>query len=194
MRILIVDDHPLVLQSVDFVLQSSGYQTVLAKDFLSAKIALQDKFDCLLLDYNLADKSGLDLLSLPNIYLPENIVIFSGMSDPEDIIFALEISPALAFISKQIDLTDLQKAIAQLQTLDHQKIWVWESAQQEFVLALEGFKQYEILTPKERQVFMLLRQGLLDKQIADELERSIHTIRVQIRSIKRKRKTIRRSV
>jgi len=41
---------------------------------------------------------------------------------------------------------------------------------------------------------MLLRKGLLDKEIAESLHRSVHTIRVQVRSIKRKRTVIRRSV
>lgn len=194
MKILIVDDHPLALQGIDFILRSADYHTTLANNLESAKSALEQSFDCLLLDYHLAESSGMDLLCLPDIVLPEHILIFSGMSDPEDIIFALETSAAHAFISKQIDLTDLHCAISQLKGLDHQKIWVWNSAQQHFVAAMEAFPEQTLLTSKERAVFMLLRQGLLDKQIADLLNRSIHTIRVQIRAIKRKRKTIRRSI
>ncbi len=194
MRILIVDDHPLALQGIDFILQSAGFDTQLAKDYNSAISGLQASFDCLLLDYHLGDVNGIDLLARSDINLPKDILIISGMSDPEDIIFALETSAAHAFISKQIDLSDLLVALSLLSDLDHDKIWVWNSRQQCFVEAYAAFPEHVLLTPKERQVFMFLRQGLLDKQIAEVLNRSIHTIRVQIRSIKRKRKVIRRSV
>ena len=40
---------------------------------------------------------------------------------------------------------------------------------------------------------MLMREGLLDKQIAERLHRSVHTIRVQIRAIRRKRGSSRRA-
>lgn len=194
MKILIVDDHPLALQGIDFILRSADHDTILANNFESARNALQQPLDYLLLDYHLAEQNGMDLLRLPDIALPEHILIFSGLLDPEDIIFALETSPAHAFISKQIDLADLPCAITQLKELDHQKIWIWNSVKQHFVNATEAFPEQILLTSKERAVYMLLRQGLLDKQIADLLDRSIHTIRVQIRAIKRKRKTIRRSV
>ncbi len=49
------------------------------------------------------------------------------------------------------------------------------------------FPRHTLLTQKEREVFMLMRKGLLDKQIADELGLSIHTVRVHLRAIKRKR-------
>ena len=194
MKLLIVDDHPLALQGVDFVLRAAGHDTVLAKDLAGAYQQLVEDFDGVLLDYHFADSNALAWLTTLDVALPRYIVIFSGLSDPEDIIFILESSPAQAFISKQIDLSDLPQALTQLTALDLQTQWVWNAGRQQFAPVLEAFKQYEILTPKERQVFMLLRQGLLDKQIADTLARSIHTIRVQIRSIKRKRKTIRRSV
>lgn len=194
MKILIVDDHPIVLQSINLTLRASDCQTMLAHDHESAKNALQQPFDCLLLDYRLAEACGMDLLVLPDVVLPDHILIFSGMSNPEEIIFALETSAAHAFISKQIDLADLYGAIAQSKDLDHEKKWVWNNARQHFVVAAEAFPGQTLLTGKERGVYLLLLQGLAIKEIADRLNGNIHDIRVQIRGIKRKRKTIPRAV
>jgi len=195
MKVLIVDDHPLALQAIDFILKSNDVITCLADSCQSAVSALQQQsFDYLLLDYHLDELNAIDLLTQPDISLPPNIALISGMSDPEDIIFALEQSKAVAFISKQMDLAHLLTALSRLAELDRNKLWVWDCHQCDFVEAYSAFPEQTLLTPKERQVFMLLRQGFLDKQIAETLNRSIHTIRVQIRSIKRKRKVIRRSV
>ena len=101
--------------------------------------------------------------------------------------------PMNDFEGGAIDMNDLVYVVQQLEQIKIKKPLIWNLEQHKFFSIAEHFPKGSVLTPKEREVFMLLRKGMLDKQIADNLKRSIHTIRVQIRSIKRKRPFSRRS-
>jgi len=186
MHILIVDDHPMVLQSMMLILEQAGHQVDSAADERQAREKLQQRYDLLLLDYNLQTNKGTELLD-QEIVRPDRTVLISGLTDPDIILHTLENPAVHAFISKQLDPEELPLAIAQLEQLSTPPPWIWCSQGKSFVGAGEAYPKNSVLTPKEREVFMLLRQGMLDKQIADHLHRSIHTIRVQIRAIKRKR-------
>jgi len=194
MRILIIDDHPLALQGIQFCLNSADFSVTTAASLEKAVLALQQPFDVLLLDYHLNEHNALELLNDTSITLPSLVLLISGMSDPEDVTHCLSFPSVTGFFSKQSDLSDLVPAIHLLPELDCSFPWVWSSIHHNFTSLDQAFPEHTFLTPKERCVFMLLRKGLLDKEIAESLSRSIHTIRVQIRSIKRKRTVIRRSV
>ena len=143
---------------------------------------------------HLPDGSGLELLREFADRLPGRTVLLSGVTDAEEALFVLEHSEARAFISKEIDLDDLADALGEVMDFnDDDSTWIWRSGQRAFVPSGEAFPRESTLTPKEREVFMLMREGLLDKQIAERLHRSVHTIRVQIRAIRRKRGSSRRA-
>jgi DNA-binding NarL/FixJ family response regulator len=193
--ILLVDDHPMVRHSLTSVLRASGHAVVVAEGCATARPMLEEgAYDLLLLDYHLPDGTGLELLREFAGRLPAFIVVVSGVTDVEEVLFVLEHSEARAFISKDIDLDDFAEALQRVtQFADDGSTWIWRSEQRNFVPSREAYPRESTLTPKEREVFMLMREGLLDKQIAERLSRSVHTIRVQIRSIRRKRGSTRRA-
>jgi len=195
MEILLVDDHPMVRHSLKTVLGAAGHAVTLAPDCAAVGPLLCDGvYDLLLLDYHLPDGSGLDLLRELGDGLPGRTVLLSGATDAEEALYVLEHSAARAFISKEIDMDDLAGALDQVMALaEDGSTWVWRSDRRAFVASDKAFPRESTLTPKEREVFMLMREGLLDKQIAERLHRSVHTIRVQIRSIRRKRGSSRRA-
>ncbi len=195
MRICVVDDHPLVLEGISTVLGRRGHFVAGAGDIADAARTLNDEgpFDLLLLDYNLPSGKGPDLLKWPGLPLPPHLIILSAMTDPEDILYALEQTSAGAYIPKHVGLDDLAMAIEQLLEPPSPAKGLWDADRRAFVDVPTAFPGNALLTPRERQVLMLLRKGLLDKQIAEQLGRSIHTVRVQIRSVKRKRGQTRRA-
>lgn len=196
MQVLLVDDHPMVLHSLSGLLQADGHTVTTSDSYQHARALLlkPTRFDLLLLDYHLPDGSAFNLLQETGIQIPGHVVIISGISDAEEVLYILEKSPAKAFIPKDIDFEDLAIALQQAVLLpDNGGSWVWQIDKRAFMPGASAYPKETMLSPKEREVFMLLRQGLLDKQIASQLSRSIHTIRVQIRSIKRKRGSTRRA-
>ena len=193
MRILIVDDHPLVLQAIALTLESCDHQVSKAVDSEQAKQALTEYFDVLLLDYNMQTSKGTDLLT-DEIIRPGKVLLISGMTDPDIILHTLDTEDIDAFVSKQLNPEELPLVVEQVTQISTGTTCIWMEASKTFVKSSEAYEKNQILSPKEREVFMLLRKGMLDKQIAEHINRSIHTIRVQIRSIKRKRGGQRRRV
>ncbi|MER3445204.1 Phosphate regulon transcriptional regulatory protein PhoB [Calidithermus terrae] len=61
-RILVIEDDPVVARVTELVLQRAGHRPVLARDFLSAKSALAEPADAVILDINLPGGNGLELL------------------------------------------------------------------------------------------------------------------------------------
>ncbi len=113
-KILLVDDHPMVLTSLTQTLQEAGYEVTTAGNISQALDKLSNTeppFDLLLLDYNLADEKGDDLFSKSTFQRPEIVAILSGMTDPNTICSALKRCSANAFIAKNISLTNLPLAL-----------------------------------------------------------------------------------
>lgn len=190
-RILFVDDHPLVLTGVADMLRGCGHAVATASTLTGAADALEDEgatYDLLLLDLNLAQENGLGLLERGRGRLPSRTVMLSGVTEQEWIFKGFELG-AFGFISKSIQPAELTDAIAAViaETRPVDAGWIWDSQRRRLVDAYDYFPRETVLTPKERAVFMLMREGKLDKQIADDLGLSIHTVRVHIRAIKRKR-------
>ena len=192
-RIIVVDDHPLVLAGIADVLQQRGYRVAKAKDPAAELELLRagERFDAALLDINLGQESGFALLD--GTYgahgkLADRVILLSGLAEQEWILKGFE-AGAIGFIPKSTELEQVVEALGAL--LEAKRLpasgWVWSARQRALVEAREFFPAHTLLTPAEREVFLLMNEGKQDKQIADELGRSIHTVRVHIRAIKRKR-------
>lgn len=191
MHILIVDDHPLVTDGIAACLRGRGLQVTVAHTLAECRSLLETgTYDLLSLDLDLGGSFGTDLLA-ENRALPP-CVILSGAIDRDEIAMALDYG-AKAFIPKNIPFDDVVRAIEQAATLPPaEDPFLWDDNTGGFVAMSLLFPRGTLLSPQERKVFQLMKEGLQDKQIAADLDRSIHTVRVQIRSILRKRGSKRR--
>jgi DNA-binding NarL/FixJ family response regulator len=189
-RIVVVDDHPLVLDGLADVLHKSGYRVAKARNPAEARALLGagERFDAALLDINLGQESGLELLDGTRGKLADRVILLSGLAEQEWILKGFE-AGAIGFIPKSTEMEQVVEAVGALLRAKPLPAygWVWSTPQRRLVEAREFFPAHTLLTPAEREVFLRMRDGKQDKQIADELGRSIHTVRVHIRSIKRKR-------
>ena len=189
-KILLVDDHPLVLSGLGELLRGRGSHVVTARRLEDAVrlIEKEERFDLLLLDINLGPVNGLILLERPPANMPKQVVLLSGVAEQEWVMQGFALG-AHAFIPKSIEVDEILAAL--LAVVGKPRLpnsgWVWVSERKEPQDARDVYPKHTVLTLKEREVFMHLRQGKLDKQIADELGLSVHTVRVHVRAIKRKR-------
>ncbi len=189
-RIVVVDDHPLVLDGVADALQKRGHRIAKARSLAEARalLAAGERFEAALLDINLGQENGLELLDAARGKLAHKVILLSGLAEQEWILKGFE-AGAIGFIPKSAEMEQVVEAVGALLQAPHLPAsgWVWSTAGRRLVEAREFFPAHTVLTPAEREVFLRMREGKQDKQIADELGRSIHTVRVHIRSIKRKR-------
>ena len=189
-RILFIDDHPLVLSGLAEMLRGCGCYVATARQLAEAVhlLATEKKFDMMLLDINLGLENGLDLLENPSPNMADRVVLLSGVMEHESVLHGFQMG-AFGFIPKSVEPDVVVDALVTLMTKPRLQNsgWVWSPEFMDMVDAHSVFPKHMLLTPKEREVFMLMREGKLDKQIADEMGLSIHTVRVHLRAIRRKR-------
>jgi FixJ family two-component response regulator len=170
--VFIIDDDPDVRESIQGLLKSVGLRSRsfgTAQEFLTS--AQTDEPSCLVLDVRLPGLNGLDFqrqLVAAGVHIP--IIFITGHGDIPMTVRAMK-SGAVEFLTKPFCDQDLLDAI--YQALERDRV----TRQHESELA-QLSKQYETLTPREREVMRLVVSGRLNKQIALELGTSEITVKV----------------
>jgi FixJ family two-component response regulator len=179
--VLVVDDDASVRESLHSLLRSVGYDVGLfqtVEDLLDHRDGLAEAA-CLVLDVRLPGQSGLELqrtLMKAGIALP--IVFITGHGDVPMSVAAMR-AGATEFLTKPLRDQDLLDAVARgaEQT---------RARQAETAALLELRQRFETLSPREREVMGLVCSGLLNKQIAQELQLSEITVKVHRGKVMRK--------
>ncbi|NOR12087.1 MAG: response regulator [Candidatus Aminicenantes bacterium] len=111
-KILIVDDEKLIRWSISQKLAEWNFKTVEAETCGEARKLLEDDLlDLVVLDVNLPDKKGTDLLEEIKISWPEvPVIMITAYGSIEDAVRAMRLG-AFDFITKPIDYLKLQNAI-----------------------------------------------------------------------------------
>lgn len=107
MKILIIDDHALIREALRGVLNELKGDAIVreAADWQNASRQIEEDrgFDLVLLDLNLPDRDGADILAeLRERYPAVSVVVLSARHDRESVAKALELG-ALGFIPKSSD-------------------------------------------------------------------------------------------
>lgn len=189
---LIVDDHPLFLEALQRAIKSvvPGAQTVEAESIESAKDALEGntRFDVMLLDLSMPGTRGFDgLLELRSLYPKMPIVVVSALEDPR-IIREVMSYGAAGFIAKSVPRDELAAALRSVMegSVTLPKGYVPPEAAAEQSGKTDLAQRLRMLTPKQFNVLKMLRQGLLNKQIAHELQIEETTVKAHVSEILRK--------
>lgn len=168
----VVDDDEAFRESLVWLLRMHAYQVQAfanAEDFLA--ICDQVLFGCLLVDVRMPGASGLELhdrLLAGGIQIPT--LVMSGHGDIHMAISAFR-KGIVDFLEKPLDDRYL------LERIDH-----CIAAEKEKKRRLQSnesvARRLASLTPREKEVFDCILDGLLNKQIADRLGISIKTVEV----------------
>lgn len=188
---LVVDDHPLFREALQLAIRSAfpAARIEEAPSISAAKDALASNrsFDLVLLDLTMPGTRGFDgLLELrsQNPKLP--IVIVSALEDPRIIHEAMTCGAA-GYISKAIRKPELSEAI---QDIMNGLVYLPKGYVPPDAAAApaedELMQRLTTLTPQQLRVLQMLRQGLLNKQIAHELGVGETTVKAHVSEILRK--------
>ncbi len=120
MKVLLVDDHPLVLSALQQVIQSVGNgTTVVGVDSAAAAraaLAADADFDLVLLDLALGDADGFDVLvEFRAAYPAVPVVVVSASDRASDVIRAID-SGAMGFVPKRSSHAELHEALRMVMT------------------------------------------------------------------------------
>ena len=180
--VFVVDDDISVRESLELLIQVSGWRAetfASAREFLARPRASVPS--CVILDLALPDGSGLDLQQRVAADRPDMPIIFiTGYGDVSQSVRAMK-AGALEFLTKPFSEDVLVSAIRQ--ALERSRRTLEHDAK---VKALR--ESYESLTPREREVMVLVVSGFLNKQVGGELGISEITVKAHRGQVMRKMK------
>ena len=170
--IFVIDDDAPVRKSLSFLLRSSGYKVetfASAGEFLN-KAAL-DSIGCIILDVQMRGMTGFDLqehLGGHDSHMP--IIFMTGHGDIPMSVQAMK-KGAADFLTKPFDETEVLSSVeSAVEQCGRKKASLDE--------VRDFRRRLKTLTPREHEVFRHVITGLLNKQIASELDIKEHTVKV----------------
>jgi len=188
-KVLIADDHPLFRNALKQVLvgQSLPMHVHESQDFGSTIEALKNDidFDLLFLDLNMPGNQGLAGISTIRAQFPNTLIIVVSADEQEHTITKCVKLGASAYIPKSVDMNEIMQAVSNV--LEGEQ-WLPNGYQ----LTEQGpsekafFSQLEQLTPHQLKVLGLIAEGLLNKQIAYELNISESTVKQHASAVLKK--------
>lgn len=191
-RIIIADDHPLfrgaLCQAVLKLWPKA--ELVEAETVAAARDAAHAApADLLLLDLHMEDSDGLTALLDFRHDFPALPVVVVSASEESRVVRACQSLGASGFIPKSVDLDVMREALSQIHDGD-----VWFDAD---VIENEDdvmlFAKLASLTPAQRRILNLVSEGMLNKQIAYQMEISEATVKAHITAIFRKLDVVNRT-
>jgi DNA-binding NarL/FixJ family response regulator len=192
-RILLVDDHEVVRYGLRLLLERNPGMRVVGETCSSAMTAAaveRERPDVILLDLDLGEENGLDLIPWLRERAPEaRILVLTGTRDVALHCEAVRLG-AVGLVPKEHPATVLVQAI------DHVlggRVWLDPGLITGFMTELSRAKDPEeespevgkigALTEREREVIALICEGLQNKVIAQRLSISDTTVRHHLTSI-----------
>lgn len=186
LKFLIADDHPLYRAALATTLGVEFAQAdILESEDLGSSIttlAERGNVDLLLLDLNMPGADGFNgLASIRKQFPAVPVVVISG-SDQSKVVRQAAQFGASGFLSKTAKPAEICQCIDSVLAGDE---WFSEEA-----LAEEPESNLpelmEQLTPQQLRIFQMVASGMLNKQIAYELEITEPTVKSHVTSILRK--------
>lgn len=182
MRILVVDDHPLMTDALRLVLGTLDQRAEIeSANSLDAAFATASggEFDLVMLDLGMPGCSGLEALQRFRERFPSlPVVVVSGASEPKLIKAALDLG-AMGFIPKSAQRDVFLNA---LRLVVSGAIYVPVEALNAPAGAVQSAAGLK-LSPRQNEVLALLLKGLSNKLIARKLEISENTTKIHVSAV-----------
>ena len=191
-RILLVDDHALVRTGLRMLIEQRAKFKVVAEAanaMEAVNSAERDQPDVILLDLDLGDQNGLDIIpKLRTVAEQARILILTGMDDPIYHQRAVRMG-AVGIVEKGQAADILVNAI---ERVSEGEAWLTPNMIADVLLGLSRsntvsadpeVEKIALLTERENDVIGLICEGLQNKSIAERLSISETTVRHHLTSI-----------
>jgi len=180
MRVLIVDDHTMVRESLVSVLQADGDVQVVAQaaDGIEAiEKAVQARPDVVIVDLSMPRLNGIEVVRRLREALPATRVLVLTMHQEDEYVLQAVRAGASGYLVKDSGASEL---LAAVRSLHAGRGYFGPQAARTLAEQLQHPERtlddpYGRLTPREREVFHLMAEGMTTKEIARKLDISTKT-------------------
>ncbi|MEE4302638.1 MAG: response regulator transcription factor [Wenzhouxiangella sp.] len=188
-HMVVVDDHPLFREALAGTLRRLHPHCRVSEtasfEQLQELLEADSAIDLVLLDLHLPGRHGLSALAWLRGRYPEIPVLLISAHDDTRIIQRALADGAAGFLSKSADSETIDQAIGRVLDGD---TWVPAGLEprERDPGELELVQRIGALTPQQYRILMMLGEGLLNKQIAWELDITEATVKAHMTAIMRK--------
>jgi two-component system NarL family response regulator len=184
-RVLVVDDHPMVAEGIQAILET--YDDIEVVGTLSSGQSAIDSIearapDVVLLDLNMPGISGLSATELILERWPEIRVLILSMHDSPEYISTALSHGARGYVLKDVPTEEIKLAIDRVVAGETYLCTGAESSLRPARVA-EG---REPLTSREQTILLELAQGKSNKEVAAALDISVRTVETHRKNLRRK--------
>ena len=184
-KVLLIDNHPLVLDGLKAVLETFDHIEVVGTAGLAEtglELAYKVRPHVLLMDINMPKLSGIDAIELFKKQIPETRIVMLSMHDSREYISSSVIRGAAGYILKDVSTDEIISAV---ETVADGGMFFSSGV---FVVLMEGEagNDADPLTPRERDILSLLLAGKANKEIAEALGITQATAETHRKNLKKK--------
>ncbi|WP_420586829.1 response regulator transcription factor [Ruegeria sp.] len=183
-RVLIVDDHPMVAEGIQSILESyPGIEVVgtLGTGQEAVDQAANLAPDVILMDLNMPGLGGLSATEIILERLPDTRILILSMHDSPEYISTALSHGAKGYVLKDVPTEEIKQAIDAVMR-GEQYLCTGASGS----LQPKQDSTREALTGREQTILLELAQGKSNKEVALALEISVRTVETHRKNIKRK--------
>lgn len=183
-KILIVDDHPMVAEGIEAILETYDDITIVAaltngRDAVDQVVRLAP--DVILLDLNMPGLGGISATEMILERRPETKILILSMHDSPEYISAALSHGASGYLLKDVPTEEIHVAINQVMAGTQ---YLCTGARGSLLPKISDGS--EPLTSREQTVLLELAAGKSNKDVALALDISVRTVETHRKNIKRK--------
>ena len=192
-RFLVVDDHPLFREALESAVRAAYPNAEVFEassiEEAMAHIERRQNFDLALIDLSMPSVKGFEGVLRVRARFPGlPVVVVSGLEDPRIVAEAMNcgVSGFVPKSSKKAELTDAIRRVMNGEVFVPASL-APQAADKGGAPKKQDFaERLATLTPQQLRVLGMIRQGLLNKQIAYELDVGETTVKAHVSEILRK--------
>lgn len=183
-KVIIVDDHPMVAEGIQSILES--YDDIIVLATLTNGREAIDQLqtlapDVILMDLNMPDIGGLTATEIVLERRPNTRVVILSMHDNPEYISSALSHGAMGYLLKDVPTDEIKQAIDAVMRGD---TYLCTGAQGSIAPKDNGAR--EALTEREQTILLQVASGKSNKQVAHALDISVRTVETHRKNIKRK--------
>ena len=183
-RVLIVDDHPMVAEGIQSILET--YDDILVVGTLgngqdAVEMAGTLAPDVILMDLNMPRLGGLAATEILLERAPSTRILILSMHDSPEYIASALSHGAMGYVLKDVPTEEIKQAI---DTVMRGENYLCTGAKGS--LEPKTSTNRESLTGREQTILLQLAQGRSNKAVAKALDISVRTVETHRKNIKRK--------
>ncbi|AAV95823.1 response regulator transcription factor [Ruegeria pomeroyi] len=184
-RVLIVDDHPMVAEGIQAILESYDDIQVIGtvgdgREAVGRSLALLP--DVILMDLNMPGLGGLGATEIIREQMPDTRILILSMHDSPEYISTALSHGAMGYVLKDVPTEEIKQAIDAVMRGER---YLCTGAKGSLE-PKEGEEAREALTGREQTILLQLAQGKSNKEVAIALDISVRTVETHRKNIKRK--------